>query len=502
MKRTIAVLLLSVVMLMCMAWRGAHLTPVLAQGLADWSQWGRTAQHSGATPAVGQSPNNKLGNITFDPFVDQEQAETFGDLLAHYQAPLVDGSNVFLEIKTGIYVSCHPPGSGHPFPCGPDAWDQQIWNERAFVWQGGSLVQLWNFESDWKPEPSAGHLDGWEPVFHAALGNGFVYVPGFAGSVYKLNESDGTLVTQYKPFATDDPNVFVSGPLTVDRAGNLYYNIVALQSMRPWDNDVRGAWLVRVNPSGVVRKVSYSTLVPDAPTTCNGSPCGSQRGGMNVSPAVSPDGKTIYTASRAHFASNFGYVIAANSDLTPKWHTALHFLQGQGVEDYVSDASSATPVATPDNSVLFGTTGDNGSRGYLFKFDSTGHKVAAYDFGWDSTPALYTHNGTYSVVIKDNHYASGGPYYISQLDANLVREWRFQSPTNFEWCVNAPAVDSTGIVYANSEDGNVYVINQGGTLKGKIFLQQAIGAAYTPVALGRDGKIYTENDGDMFVVGN
>src|ERR1700690_2359413 len=117
---------------------------VSAQGNADWAQWGRTAQHSGATPAIGQSPNNKLADITFDPFVSQEQAESGGDLLAHYQAPLVDGSKVLLGYKTGTYVSCNPPGSGHPFPCGPDAWSSEIWNERAFVWQGTSLVELWN----------------------------------------------------------------------------------------------------------------------------------------------------------------------------------------------------------------------------------------------------------------------------------------------------------------------------------------------------------------------
>ena len=64
-----------------------------------------------------------------------------------------------------------------------------------------------------------------------------------------------------------------------------------------------------------------------------------------------------------------------------------------------------------------------------------------------------------------------------------------------------PAVDETGPVYADSEDGNVYAIKQGGTLKGKLFLKKAIGAAYTPIAIGRDGKIYTENDGDMFVLG-
>jgi hypothetical protein len=30
--------------------------------------------------------------------------------------------------------------------------------------------------------------------------------------------------------------------------------------------------------------------------------------------------------------------------------------------------------------------------------------MAVFDFGWDSTPAVFSHDGTYSIVIKDNHY--------------------------------------------------------------------------------------------------
>jgi outer membrane protein assembly factor BamB len=71
----------------------------------------------------------------------------------------------------------------------------------------------------------------------------------------------------------------------------------------------------------------------------------------------------------------------------------------------------------------------------------------------------------------------------------------------FEWCINAPVVDSEGVVYANSEDGNLYAIKQGGILKSSIFLNQALGAAYTPLAIGPDGRIYTENKGTLFVIG-
>ena len=87
-------------------------------------------------------------------------------------------------------------------------------------------------------------------------------------------------------------------------------------------------------------------------------------------------------------------------------------------------------------------------------------------------------------------------------------EWQFQNTSTdatrhngFEWCINAPAIDNSGNVYANSEDCNLYVIKQGGPLLGHIFLNQAIGAAYTPLSLGPDGRIYTENDGILFAVG-
>ena len=91
------------------------------------------------------------------------------------------------------------------------------------MWRNGVLVKVWNFQSDWKPEPNtdAGGqnqdgLGGWEPVFHAALWNGFVFVPGAGGTIYKLNERDGSVIKHYNAFSRGiDPNRYVSGPLTV-----------------------------------------------------------------------------------------------------------------------------------------------------------------------------------------------------------------------------------------------------------------------------------------------
>jgi len=128
---------------------------------------------------LGQSPNRQLAKLTYDPFVAEEQAENFGELLTHYQAPLTNGQDVFMEFTSGTYVSCNPPASHTPFPCGNDNWFNQVWNEKRLHWQAGQLVEKWSFASDWKPEPDAGgELGGWQPVFHAALSGDASVGPG------------------------------------------------------------------------------------------------------------------------------------------------------------------------------------------------------------------------------------------------------------------------------------------------------------------------------------
>ena len=64
------------------------------------------------------------------------------------------------------------------------------------------------------------------------------------------------------------------------------------------------------------------------------------------------------------------------------------------------------------------------------------------------------------------------------------------------------AIDANGVVYANSEDGNLFALNPDGTLKQKIFQQLALGAAYAPASIGFDGRSYSQNAGHLFVVGN
>ncbi len=561
-----------------------------------WPQWGHDARHSGRVHIAGQALNRQRADLVYDPLVSAEQADSNGELLVHYQAPLIGRNDVFMEFKGGTWVACNPPSSGTPFPCGSDAWNAQTWNEKRLRWEGGKLVEKWTFQSDWKPEPDSNNFGGWEPVFHAVLAGDRVYVPGSGGTLFKLDRETGAVRARINPFATLDPATFVTGPPSADPEGNVYYNVIKLvidpdpARSNPWfGHDVAGAWLVKVRPDGSTRLASYDSLVPGAPqktdlcsvggfgiaqlpwppsptATVLHVPCGSQRPGVNVGPAVGGDG-TIYTVSRAHFAARHGFVVAVNRDLTPRWAASLrdHLHDGcgspilppdgapggcriganPGVDPRtnelpagaVIDLSSSTPVVTPDGSVLYGAfTAYNAFRGHLFKFGHDGGFLNAFDFGWDTTPAIYAHEGTYSVVLKDNHYGGfaicadptlcpvlqNGPYNITQLDKHLLPEWKFKNtntescarqpdgtlkcvsdhPDGFEWCINAPAIDRKGVVYANSEDGNLYAIRQGGIEKQRIFTNLALAAAYTPLSLGRDGTLYTQNAGHLFVVGN
>ena len=555
----------------------------------DWPQWGRTPQHIGAVNVSGQHAREILDDVVYDPFAGaiETDPEGPGVLTVHYQVPLTDGDDVYMEFKTGVFT-------------GLETRNTLIWNEKKLRRSHGRLVEVWSFETDWKPLPFGSFATGRgafdEPVFHAALVGSSVYIPGFGGSIYKVSKSDGHLVARIKPFgSTLDPDTYVAGPLTADAAGNVYYNVLKVDHDNPWDQNPPASYLVKVSPNNTAKTATIASLTPGAPAAgdpCLGtfkvadlpwppSPdavpgtvtCGAQRVPANSAPAIAPDG-TIYIVTVAHLWDREAYLVAVKPDLTPKWisslanrlfdgcnvtlpsngtpggcragaHTGVDPSQNRGGTGRILDDSSSVPVVLPDGSILFGAfTRYNYDQGHLMKFSSSGRFLASYLFGFDETPAVFTHDGTYSIVTKDNHYTGLGSYcnveafcpadrtasnpadpeayFITRLDSNLQPEWRFQStntqsctrdshghvscvsdhPAGFEWCVNAPVVDRKGNVFVNSEDGNLYAIRPNGTLRDRLFLELAIGAAYTPLSIANDGRILTQNNGHLFVVGD
>ncbi len=153
---------------------GLVLITASAQQSPSWPQWAQNPQHTGFLNVVGQNLNQNLANIVYDPLVETEMQAVIpiqGEkaLLVHYQVPLVDGNDVFMESKAGTYST--------------GTYSTQTWHQNRFTWQSGQLVKIWTFDSDWVAPGSQN--DFWEPVYHAVLANGFVYDPGAGGTIFK-----------------------------------------------------------------------------------------------------------------------------------------------------------------------------------------------------------------------------------------------------------------------------------------------------------------------------
>src|SRR5712692_9352428 len=224
---------------------------VSASDAQSWPQWALNPQHTGSVSVAGQRLNNILTSIVYDPLVPQEMAANQNNLLAHYQVPLIDGANIYMEFKSGTYNK--------------NRYSTEIWGENGFQWQNRQLVQTWSFTSDWTAPGS--QADFWEPVFHAVLANGFIYVPGAGGTLFKLDTVTGAVVSRINPFGGKkiDPTIIVAGVPTTDGNGNIYYNAIqqfnAGTGISFYKHDIMDSWLVKVRSEEHTSKVSYSVLV-------------------------------------------------------------------------------------------------------------------------------------------------------------------------------------------------------------------------------------------------
>jgi len=531
---------------------GLSLMLVLAAACGDnddtcssWRQWGNSASHEGASCVAGQPLGSAAADMVFDPFIAQEEVDAGGDLVVHYQAPLVDGDMVYMMAKSGTYTPCvvDPDGNPECFLSDPYRLNTEVWQEQAFEWQpDGTLAMKWSFDSDWKPEPNV----GFEPMFQPALAGDMIAIPGAGGTIWELDRMTGATVRQVQPFQTIDPDTYVAGGIAVAPDGTIYYSTLKLDHDNPYGMQASGN-LIAVATDGSVGGVDYQSMVTGAPGPNDAcfytydpdlvslpwppKPlqlppqylCGAQRPGINSTPAIGPDG-TIFVASRAHFDELYSYVAAVNPDLSTKWTASLRdrMHDGCGITipsdgtptqhlgdcavgapigldpstglapaGMVDDDSSASPVALPDGGVLYGSlTYYNGERGHLMKFDANGTFSGAFDFGWDDTPAIISSGDDYKIITKDNHYGEDqwgvdlGPYYITQLDSSLNVDWKFLS-TNTQSCQRAP--DGTVACMSDHPHGFEWCINAPAVDRdGTVFVNSEDGTAY---AIGPDGQL-------------
>jgi hypothetical protein len=94
-----------------------------------WPQWGLNPQHSLFDGGVtGQPLNQILTSFVYDFNVAAEKADpnAANGLDVHYQVPLIDGNDVYVESKDGTYSN--------------STYSTQKWHQNKYTWQGGKLV--------------------------------------------------------------------------------------------------------------------------------------------------------------------------------------------------------------------------------------------------------------------------------------------------------------------------------------------------------------------------
>jgi hypothetical protein len=178
--------------------------------------------------------------------------------------------------------------------------------------------------------------------------------------------------------------------------------------------------------------------------------------------------------------------------------------------------------------------GSNHYRGWMLHFDShLAQSKTPGAFGWDDTSSVvpsfmvpaYTGKSLYLLMTKYNNYAEGGGNGLNKIavldpdatetdpvtGASVMREVLTvagvtpdgAAPAVKEWCINSAAVDpATNSILVGSEDGRLYRWDLStNTLSQNLVLTSGLGEAYTPTAIGPDGKVYAINNATLFAVG-
>ncbi len=486
---------------------------VSAQSIAvPWNGYGHDAQHTALSANASQS----LNRVHWSTPVDTSNPSSGGtsDILVHYGSPMVTAANTVLVPLTTLNGSSY------------------VYQVEAFA--AGSL--LYTLTSDYSVP-----AHNWRPSFSPTLSlRNRMYYPGAGGTVYYRDNVDsatgpsgqiafyGNSIYQANPstFAT---SVQISTPLVFDRYGDIFFGFVVVG---PTPGVALSSGVARISTTGVGSWVSaqstsggdsYITHVP-----------------LNCTPALSNDHRTLYFAiTYGGVGSNTdgGYLVSVDATtLAPINHASLIDPSTSEPAGLYSDGS-ASPTVGPDGDVYYGvletTCCQHNDRGWLLHFDSTlTHVKTPGSFGWDTTAAVvprslvpsYSGSSSYLVLTKYNNYNGvgngNGVNKVAVLDPNapmsdpiipsvtVMREVLtivgVGTPPVSEWCINSAAIDPyTKSAIINSEDGHVYRWDfTSNTLIQSVYLNQPIGEAYTPTAIGPDGTIYAINDAILYALGN
>jgi hypothetical protein len=130
------------------------------------------------------------------------------------------------------------------------------------------------------------------------------------------------------------------------------------------------------------------------------------------------------------------------------------------------------------------------------------------DLCYETFPLFGPDSG--GVVYGPRNFYNGFRGHLMKSFTNTETRTCERAPDGTVTCVDAqrvrvvhqrPAVDRDGVLYGLSEDGNLYVIDNQGHQREKVFLSKTIASAYTPVSLDPRGRVHAQDNGELYVLG-
>ena len=480
----------------------------------NWAGHGGNSSHTG----VSVIPGRKLDSIVWQTPLDLNPPYSGNDLLIHYGEPCITSANVVItsvkqNLSDGFNVRAFTSA-------GAAVWQQTTdYSVPSDGWIpscGPTLVYTRGTQSDpWVAYPMGGgrvafrpaHAKGATPIVHAFYGDS------------TFNGSASTFLN----------NVKICTPRTSGPDGTIYFGFIVYGSNPA--NLTSGLGKVDVNGNG--------SWVP-ATTLSNDNSVNQIK--LNCAPAVNSAGTAVYiTCNTGSFGrGTIARVNPANLQVTGR---ARLIDPHTGNDAAVDNEGTASPIIGPDGDVYQGVLENPfpscHDRGFLLHFsaDLSQTKIPGA-FGWDDTPTVvpvsmvpsYTGTSSYLLFCKYNNYAGvGGDGHNrvaivdpSDLELDTISGIPTMKPiatllgptadSEFpntpgavrEWCVNSAAVDvPKSSIIVSSEDGVLYRWNlRTNSITEQIRLTTGIGEAYTPTAIGSDGRVYAIANATLFAIGN
>ena len=480
-----------------------------------WAGHGGNSAHTG----ISQVPSRKLDSIVWTTPIDLNPRYSGNSLLIHYGIPCITGANVVItavkqNLTNGFKIRAFKGGNGAAF--WTENTDYSVPTQNWIPSNNPTLVYTRGTRAD----PMVAYpMGGGRVAFR--LANSAVSTP-----IVHAFYGDSTYNSNTTAFQN---NVKICTPLTAGPDGTIYFGF-AVTGSNPAN---LSSGLAKVNINGGGSWVSATALSSDN---------GINQIKQNCAPAINATGNSLYITTYAGSFSRGTLVRVNPQTLQPTARVRL--IDPRNGNDAAVDAEgTASPLIGPDGDVYQGVLenpfGSNHARGILLHFsgDLSVTKLPGA-FGWDDTPSVvprmmvpsYQGSSSYLLMCKYNNYAGiggDGANRVAIVDPNTpatdtiagIQTMKpilsILAPTPDtdilatypnavrEWCVNTAAVDvPKSSIIVSCEDGILYRWNlRTNSFTEQIQMTTGIGEAYTPTAIGPDGRVYAIANATLYAVG-